>query len=133
MKNLNPEVGFIALISILILSAVLLVTTFGLAQFGITNRFIILNLEQKASSEKLAEGCAYIARIKAYDDPTYTITTPFSIDIAKGSCTIYSVEISGNNSTIKVRADVAGAMTNFVVIVDRTTGDILSWEEVSSF
>ena len=127
------ENGFIALISILILSAVLLVTTLSLAQFGIANRFFILDLEQKAASENIAEACIHIARIKAYNDPTYTITTPVSINIAGGSCAIFSVSVSGVNTTIKTRATSGNSTTNLLVVVNNTDGSFVSWEQVGFF
>ena len=95
--------GFIALISILILSSVLLASTLALAQFGIANRFFILNLEQKSMSSKRAEACVEIARIKAYNNPSYT-TSAMSVTIGGGTCTLTSVAVSGNTTTIKATA-----------------------------
>lgn len=127
--------GFIALISILILSAVLLATTLSLAQFGIANRFFILNLEQKTASKKMAEACVQIARIKVYNDPTYTVTTPFSVTIAGSSCNIYSVYVptGGSNTTIKTTAINGDTISNLCVVVNNTTGDFSSWKEAANF
>ena len=67
MKRTSSKTnGFIALISILIVSSVLLVTTLSLAERGIAHRFFLLKHEQKSMSEQLAEACIHIARIKAY-------------------------------------------------------------------
>ena len=125
--------GFIALISILILSAVLLATTLSLAQFGIANRFFILNLEQKTASKKMAEACVHVVRIKAYNDPTYTISTPTSISIAGATCTIYAVTVTGSNTTIKTKATNGDASTSLQVVENNTTGDFTSWQEVVTF
>lgn len=130
MKKPSSQPGFIALISILIISAVLLATTLGLAQFGIANRFFILNLEQKASSKKLAEACVHIARIQAYNDPLYTRTTPLSVPVANGSCDIISITPNGSETAIVSRARTGDAITNLSVVVDNTDGDFLSWEEI---
>ncbi len=130
MKKHATQHGFIALISILIISAVLLVTTLGLAQFGIANRFFILNLEQKASSKKLAEACVHIARIQTYNDPLFVRNTPLPVPVAGGTCTIISVTPNGNNTTIQASASTSKAITNLSVVVDNTDGDFLSWEEV---
>ena len=131
----NGQQGFIALISILILSAVLLATTLSLAQFGIANRFFILNLEQKVSSKKLAEACVQIARIKAYNDPTYKVGTPVSVSIAGGTCSIYSVTantpVSGQ-SNIKTTAQDGETISNLCVVVDNTNGDFISWKELKN-
>ena len=130
MEQHSVQNGFIALISILIISAVLLATTLGLAQFGIANRFFILNLEQKASSEKLAEACVHIARIQTYNDPLYVRNTPLPVSVADGTCTIISIAPSGNNTVIQASAQTGEAITNLSIVVDNTDGDFLSWEEV---
>jgi hypothetical protein len=130
MKKPSTQNGFIALISILIVSAVLLATTLGLAQFGIANRFFILNMEQKASSKKLAEACVHIARIQTYNDPTFVRSTPLSVPLTGSTCTIVSITPSGNNSTIETSGQTGEAITNLSVVVDNTDGDFLSWEEV---
>jgi hypothetical protein len=127
--------GFIALISILILSAVLLVTTLGLAQFGIANRFFILNLEQKASSKKLAEACVHIARIQTYNDPLLVRNTPLEVQIgdAGAKCTIVSITPNSNETTLETSAQTGEAITNLSVLVDNTDGDFLSFEEIPTF
>jgi hypothetical protein len=125
--------GFIAFISILILSAALLVTTFGLAQFSIANRFIILNLEQKSSSENLAEACVHIARIKTYNDQTFSILSPQIINLTSGSCTINSLSVDEVTTTIEVQATDHEATSNFIVKVNNSTGDFISWTQVTSF
>lgn len=129
----NSQSGFIALISILIVSAVLLATTLSLAQFGIANRFFILHLEEKVVSEKRAEACVHIARIAAYNDPLYEVSTPTSIQVADGTCNIVSVEADNDKSTIEVTAESNGATTNYLVVVDNTDGTFLSWNEVETF
>jgi len=133
MRHGVKQEGFIALISILILSAVLLVTTLGLAQFGIANRFFILNIEQKSASNRLAEACVHVARIKTYNDPTETITSAVSVPVADSTCTIIALTPVGSNTTIKAKGQSGDAVTNLVVVVDNTTGDFTSWTEVSSF
>ncbi len=135
MNKYASQNGFIALISILILSAVLLVTTLGLAQFGIANRFFILNLEQKASSKKLAEACVHIARIQTYNDPLLVRNTPLEVQIgdAGAKCTIVSIAPNSNETTLVTSAQTGEAITNLSVLVDNTDGDFLSFEEIPTF
>lgn len=132
MKNISQH-GFIALISILIISAVLLATTLSLAQFGIANRFFILHLEEKGVSEKLAEACVHIARIAVYNNPAYEITSPRSVEVANGVCTLESIEANGSESTIHVSAASNGATTHYEVVVDTDDGTFQSWNEVAAF
>ncbi len=127
--------GFIALLSILIMSTVLLATTLSLAQFGIANRYFILDLELKTMSKKLAEGCVEIARIQAYRNQSYTVlhTSPVIVPIGIKTCTIRSVLQSGTNSTIETTGKSGDAVTNLRVVIDSFTGNFLSWSEVPSF
>ena len=130
-KKPNDQTGgFIALISILILSAVLLTSTISLAQFGIANRFFILNLEQKNASKKLAEACVQIARIKIYNDPAYTVSAPLSIGIAGSTCRIYTVAANGTVTEIRTTAHNGAAVSNLCATVNNTTGDFVSFKEM---
>lgn len=133
MQHFQHNHGFVALISVLILSAVLLATTLSLAQFGIANRFFILNLEEKAVSERLAEACVHIARVNAYNDPSYEVTIPYAIDIAGGTCTVEAVIPQGNETTIDAAAVSGGAVSNLRVVIDNTDGDFISRHELTSF
>jgi hypothetical protein len=132
MKHTPQNRGFIALISILIISTVLLATTLSLAQFGIANRFFILDLEQKAGSEKLAEACVHIARVRAYNDPAYDTNVAEPIIVGGGACTIHAIDANGDETTIETTATNGRSVTNFRVLVDNTNGDFLEWEEVGS-
>jgi len=135
MNRHNSNNGFIALISILIISAVLLATTLSLAQFGIANRYFILDLELKTVSKKLAEGCVEMARIQTYTDPSYTVlsTSPTLVPLAGKTCTIRLVSRSGNNATIETVGISGSAVTNLRVTLDTRTGNYLSWTELPSF
>lgn len=132
MRN---EDGFIALISILILSFVLLVAVLSLAQFGITSRLFLLDLENKSASEQLAAGCVQVAIIATVNDPLYTLTTPVPITIDEENergCVLVSVtpnRPTTNISTIQASSTVSGATTNFEVEWDTVDEEIDSWRE----
>jgi hypothetical protein len=125
--------GFIALISITIVSVVLFVSTLSLAQFGIASRFFMLDIENKIASEKLAEACVEYAQISVYNDPYYILDTPRVVLVGKASCSIISITKNGNESTIRTKGTRGDAVTNLEVVVDTTTGNLLSWEEISTF
>ena len=132
----QKQQGFIALISILILSSVLLASTLSLAQFGIASRFFVLNLEQKAGSQKLAEACLELMRIKVYNNPSDTGLDTYAI--ADGKCTVESVNTNGNGNftTIQVSAAVgpanSQAVTNLEADIVKADGDILRVIEIGS-
>lgn len=132
MRQSSSHNGFIALIAIISMSVVLLTTTLSLAQFGIANRFFILNLEHKIASEKLSDACVHVARVSVYNDPLYTVSSahPVVIPILDSFCTITSITYSGNESTIEVEAIQKDAYTQYRVVVDSSNGEFLSWEEL---
>lgn len=124
----SQQHGFIALISVLIISSVLLASTLALAQFGIASRFFVLNLEQKAGSQKLAEACLELMRVKIYNNPSYTILGTY--DIGGGKCTVETINTngSGSYSTVKVNAAIgpvgAQAVTNLEADIVKANGDV---------
>ncbi len=132
ISHTKQQEGFIALMSILIVSVVLLGATLSLAQFGIASRYFILDLEHKTVSEKLAEACVHIARISVYNDPTYEVDSSDDVRIPVGTkeCWIYEIERSGNVSRVETRGESGKAVTNLRVFVDNTDGDFTSWEEI---
>ena len=129
----TSEHGFIALISILIISSVLLVSTLSLAQFGIANRFFLLNLEQKATSQKAAEACLEMMQIKVYNDPTYTSNTRTSYTIGSTACDVVSATTSGSVSSIRVSGKSGDASTNLWAVINNTTGSTTMVVERGSF
>lgn len=130
--------GFIALISILILSSVLLASTLALAQFGIASRFFVLNLEQKAGSQKLAEGCLELMRVKVYNNPSYQTGPLDPYSMANGECRVMSVSANGsaNYSTVRVSAEVGNdgtkATTNLEADILKATGSTTRIIEIDS-
>lgn len=131
---IHKNKGFVALISIIIISVVLLATTLSLAQFGIANRFFILDLENKRVSEKLAEACVHIARISVYNNPAYVFESANArtIPIDTLTCTINSISRDNNESTVVVTATQNDSITHYKVVIDNTNGTFLSWTELSA-
>lgn len=126
-----PLRGFIALISVFIISFVFLVAIISLGQFGLTGRLLLVTSENKIKSEEYAEACVQVARILVVNDLEREHTNR-TIQDGELACTIVAVEPdepSSGESTIKSRAEVAGAVTNFVVVVHQTTHAIESWKE----
>jgi hypothetical protein len=131
----NSSRGFVALISIIMLSVVLLATTLSLAQFGLANRYFLLDLENKNRSEKLAEACVHMARISIYNDPLYDENS-LTIPVGDDECTIVSVDAdspSSGESTIQARGQSNDSITNVEVVITASNGEFQSWREVSSF
>ncbi len=133
MNTSEHNRGFVALISIIMLSVVLLATTLSLAQFGLANRYFLLELENKNVSVKLAEACVHIARIQVYNNPLHTVTTAVTLPVDGFECTIVSVDPDSDESTVQARGVMGTAITNLEVVVDSNDGEFISWHEVQNF
>ncbi len=124
MKNrkINTNRGFIALISAIIISAVLLTLSASVSVGSFSSRFSALNAEYKQVSLSLAESCVNMALLKIGQNYSYT-TTGDTVAIGADSCSIKSVScVSGcapsdpkKTITIKTQAQYKGAFSNVVV------------------
>lgn len=129
----TTENGFIALLSILIISVTLLASTLSLAQLGIANRFFMLTLEQKTMSERYADACVHIGRVTIYNNPHLSMGTAKMYAVGDGICTIHSIAQSGTENILHVSASEENAVTYYEVVIDNTNGAFISWDEVLAF
>lgn len=124
--------GFIALISVFVVSIVFLIAVVSLGQFGLAGRLLLLDVENKVRSEAYAEGCVQTARIIAVNDPAASRSNVL-VRYSDIECAIVALEPdtpSAGESTITASSTVSGATTNFEVVIDPVTGDITSWVEL---
>jgi Tfp pilus assembly protein PilV len=124
--------GFIALISVLILSVILLGVVISLAQYGMVSRYALLTLEQKEMSHTLARGCLQVARIAIANDPQYE-TAEKQVVLGTSRCKLVLIDASGSESFVQVSASSSGAVTNLEAVIDTASGDITQVKEVISF
>jgi len=134
LQTKNPSGGFIALISILLVSMVLLVTVTTLNLTGYIARESILDAEFKEMSISLAEACGNIAVIKLASDFTYTQTSE-SVEMVNGNqCKIISVTGSSTIKTARVQANSHELYTNLEIEVTNSPSfKINSWKECADF
>lgn len=132
--TISQERGFIALLSILILSVMLLGMTLSLAQFGLMSRFSILALEERAVSERYAHACVSYVRILVFNDPMLSFTVPreFQID-ASHKCTVLSIFHDKELRIVRVQGIAEDIFTNREVVVDSRDGRIISSRDISAF
>jgi len=139
----RAQQGFIALLSTIIISAILLVMTVEGSFAGWHARFNVLGTEAKEQSSALARGCMEQALVRTIVDPTYGggATSTFAV----GTCYTFPVSynIPAGTATLRTQAVVRDAYTNLVaeIDVDDTHADLLthvpdpkihinSWKEV---
>ncbi|MGC9602181.1 MAG: hypothetical protein ABSE76_00340 [Minisyncoccia bacterium] len=83
--------GFIALMSVIILSAVLLGMAATASTAGFFARFSALDKEYKKSALGLADSCANVALLTLAQNYAYTPTLPVVVSLDSDTCTIQSI------------------------------------------
>jgi hypothetical protein len=135
--------GFVALISVIVISAVLLVLVFTLGIASFFNRFDTLDTESKRVSMALAEACASIAMLKLAQHPNYTpmsagdcesVSDICGVRGATRICKICSVKQSiGGMYTIVTRSVFGSAYSNLQITGFLTAANfsVSSWRELA--
>lgn len=128
----NPP-GYVALISVLIMSALLLVMATAISSASFFSRFNILDSEFKLRSHSLAEGCMNLVRFRLSKDTNYS--TGENVNIGQDSCQIFSVQHNfpaAGQITVQTKATVKNAATNLEMVVDENL-NLISWQELQNF
>jgi len=126
--------GYIALISILIISAVLVLIALSASHSGIGQSTMALQKNQSSESYYLAMACAEEALMKLKEDLGYRGDETLNIDGA--SCNILRVEGSGNKDRIiKTRSNAHNQTKKIKIEINRVNPEmeIKSWQEVADF
>ncbi len=128
MKSYNS--GFIALTSVLIISAVVLAIAVSVSLLGIGEANSSLTFARGEETKKVAESCVEEALLRLRDTGSYSGGT---LSVGNGSCTI-AVSGAGSNKTIDVIATLSGPpqyVRKLQVTVKRVGNsvNVLSWSE----
>jgi len=143
----NSNRGFVALISVIIIFAILLVLATLIATSSFFTRFNVLDYENKKVSTALAEACAETAMVNLAKDKDFNPTaTGDCVSVGDGCtdparkkvCKICSIDpvliprTLGDPVTITVRAVYNGAYTNLQVQGNISSSNfaVTSWDEV---
>lgn len=131
-KKQKMQQGYVALITILLVSAVALVLVVDTTLFGVSETKTSLLQEQSTQAYYLAESCAEYALLNLQNDLEYSGEE--TLNIGDYSCEILAVEGQGNqdrviktqglvnNQTRKLRIDIESIAPGM---------EITSWEEVT--
>ena len=126
----SPKGGraYIALVSVLILSAIVLLVGATLALLAVSQAQQSLAMEKGASAHALAEGCVADALLSAFYDANYTGGTR---SLPEGNCTI-NVSKMGDNWMVTSAGRVDGRYTKRirVNILRSDSVQVLSWKEI---
>jgi hypothetical protein len=124
--------GYIAFISVIIISISLLTTVIAVSMSGFFSRFNILESEQKAVSFYLAKSCINTAFINFTQDTNYTAGLT-NIKVGEHYCEIISVTTGSAPSSrlITVQGKFNSAYTNLEVEIGPAPNyQILKWREL---
>lgn len=127
--------GFTALISVLIVGALILVISIGAAVRSLNQGQMSTQNELSELVRSLAQACADDAVMKLKTTLTYAGNETITVQGSR-TCDILPTEGSGNtNRTIKTQSTVSGYTAKVKVVVAqlRPTAQITSWEEVADF
>ncbi len=123
--NKKSNNGFVALMSAIIISVVLLLLATSLSLTGFYDRSNILDRELKEKSSALAEACVDTAILKLANDPTYSGNEIITVSGGE-TCRIESI----SGGTIISKANYNNTyFTNLEVDVD-SNFSVTRWEEV---
>lgn len=127
--------GFTALISVLIVGALILVISIGAAVRSLNQGQMSTQNELSERVRSLAHACAEDALLKLKTTTSYAGNETITVQ-GSYTCLILPTEGSGSsNRTIKTQSTVSGytAKVKMVVSQLRPTTQITSWEEVADF
>ncbi|OGI76052.1 hypothetical protein A3C67_00505 [Candidatus Nomurabacteria bacterium RIFCSPHIGHO2_02_FULL_42_19] len=129
MQKKENNSGFIALMSAIIISVVLLLLATNLSLIGFYGRFNILDSELKERSSTLAEACADTAILKLANNPGYNPANE-PVNVGGDTCIIQSVT---GGDTIHLRADYKNYITNLKIAINPSDLSVVSWEEIPTY
>lgn len=131
MKKTLKQKGSVALISILIISAILIIMVIGISEASISTSYEFLNSESNQMSYQTGEACLEETLIRLEDDTSFSGAT---ISIGDATCT--STVPSGNPKNINISVNYLDYTQNFQAQVSITTNgqannaSLLKWEKI---
>lgn len=127
--KLEPQRGFIALMSAIIISVILLLMAISLSFTGFYSRANILDYELKEISSALAEACADTAILRLANNPNYTGPERVTVS-GSDTCDIKTIDPSADPIIINTKAVFNQATTNLRIKINKSDLSVVSWEEI---
>src|SRR4029078_13703994 len=127
-SKIKADSGFIALVSAIIISVVLLLITTSLDLSGFYNRANILDWELKEKSSALAEACADIVLLRLAQNAGYLGGENVTVS-GNDTCAI-SPSSPQNPRIFHIQAALQSYQTNLNITIDIPTVEVIKWEEL---
>ena len=138
-KLQEDQCGYIALLSIVIVSAVLLIMTISVSATSVLGRVNILDYQYKQVSTALAEGCINTAILKSIHNPGYNPINEL-VSIGLDYCAIVSITTLGSEKVIHAQGVYPSSGNNRSytnlearIIINQNSLAINSWSELANF
>jgi hypothetical protein len=133
-SNSNQD-GFVALVSAIVISALLIIIAASLGYTGFFSRFNILDGEFKETSVGLAEACAEISRVEIANNTSFNPSNKvyaIGTGTPQPECTIVSVTPPGAHYTVQVKAEYNKSVSKITTELDRVSDNVnvFSWREI---
>ncbi|MEK7464748.1 MAG: hypothetical protein AAB617_03145 [Patescibacteria group bacterium] len=119
--------GYIAIISAIIITAILTVIALVFSSSNFLGRFDTENAEMKSISREVARGCLEYARLQISLNSSYAGGELKAI--ASSSCYILPIQTQGPNKIIQATSTVSNKNTNVRLTINGTTLKTISEEE----
>jgi hypothetical protein len=127
--------GFIALMSVIIIMAILMLIVASTSLTGFFSRFNILDSELKERSSAIASACVDEALLQLANDSSWggnaTTTLPGGEQCYVGL--VQNNVPAAGQKTLKTRAFYSNFYTNLKVTIDSASLSVLSWQELPNF
>jgi hypothetical protein len=133
--RLNLQSGYIALTSVIIISALLLAVALTGSAANYFNRLAVLGDEFKQQSFGLARACVNYAAWEIAGNPGFNSAAPYRVTLGRDECTVLSVTQGGGQATVIVQGQYPKAgpeksYTNLTVVLDAGLA-VVSWQETA--
>ena len=138
IDNSNPQRGFIALMSTIVISAILLLLMAGAGLASFYARYDALGIESKHAAHALAEACVNVAllALATSTDPLRYAPNNQKINVGTDTwgnemrCIIKNVIPSGSDATINAYASTDGSFDTVSAVVSLSPSmQVISWGE----
>ncbi|MEO8637467.1 MAG: hypothetical protein ABI430_01020 [Candidatus Taylorbacteria bacterium] len=136
----KKEKGFIALISVILISLIMTTIVFTLNLGGFSARFNVLDSEFKEMSSSFAKSCRDIALLKLSTNSAYSPSSggdeiSLSETETEHKCTIFSIMPQGVDLLIRTRSRFQNTYSNVETLAKETGGiwSIVSSNEIAQF
>jgi predicted PurR-regulated permease PerM len=120
--------GYIALITIVIVSFLLMALVFSVSSSGFFSQSTTTIGYLSAVTDELADSCLNIGLLKLVESRNYTGNETVSVGI--GQCTLLPILVNGTQKNIRATATTQGIITNASVVVETATTPftVLVWK-----